>query len=307
MNPVTESGPLSQEDRVATPTIRSATPGPVQQTPVALATEKLYRKKYKDRQGGSIGYSIFGQWFIPSTNSKDEEITIQRARDFYLGWMLEPLIYGNYPDVMKRTVGSRLPVFTEEESELVKGSADFLGINYYFAATVTKNEPSSSRNPDYYTDMGLSMTLLANFSSSEYDVIPWAMEGVLDYIKQSYGNPPIYILENGTPAKGDLPLELKDTRRIEYLDAYMGAVLNAVRNGSDTRGYFVWSFMDVYELNDFSFGMYNVNFSDPQLKRSPKLSAHWYSAFLKGNNNTFFVSQGMTQLQTNSSSSTSSL
>ncbi|KFK23443.1 hypothetical protein AALP_AAs51386U000100 [Arabis alpina] len=40
MNPVTESGPLSQEDRVATPTIWSATPGPVQQTPVALATER---------------------------------------------------------------------------------------------------------------------------------------------------------------------------------------------------------------------------------------------------------------------------
>lgn len=31
----------------------------------------------------------------------------------------------------------------------------------------------------------------------KYAVAPWAMEGVLEYIKQSYGNPPVYILENG--------------------------------------------------------------------------------------------------------------
>lgn len=77
------------------------------------------------------------------------------------------------------------------------------------------------------------------------------------------------------------------------------------RNGSDTRGYFVWSLMDLYELLDgygSSFGLYYVNFSDPHLTRSPKHSAHWYSAFIKGDT-TFLGSQGTTQLQSNSSSS----
>lgn len=76
------------------------------------------------------------------------------------------------------------------------------------------------------------------------------------------------------------------------------------RNGSDTRGYFVWSLMDLYELLDgygSSFGLYYVNFSDPHLTRSPKHSAHWYSAFIKGDT-TFLGSQGTTQLQSNSSS-----
>uniref|UniRef100_A0A0D3C6R8 Sinigrinase n=1 Tax=Brassica oleracea var. oleracea TaxID=109376 RepID=A0A0D3C6R8_BRAOL len=131
----------------------------------------------------------------------------------------------------------------------------------------------------------------------QYEVAPWAMEVVLEYIKQSYGNPPVYILENGKPMKQDLQLQKKDTPRIEFLDAYIGAVLKAVRNGSDTRGYFVWSFMDLYELLSgykFSFGLYSVNFSDPHRNRSPKLTAHWYSAFLKGNT-TFLGSQGITQ------------
>ncbi|KFK29802.1 hypothetical protein AALP_AA7G181200 [Arabis alpina] len=241
------------------------------------SASRLYTKKYKETQG-----------------------------DFYIGWMLEPLIFGDYPDSMKRTIGTRLPIFTEEESELVKGSADFLGIIYYFAATVTKSKPSHSGYSDFNTDSGL-----ANYSSLEYDVLPWAMEGVLEYIKQSYGNPPVYILENGKSMKRGLKSELKDTPRIEFLDAYIGAVLRAIRNGSDTRGYFVWSFMDLYELlvgYEASFGLYYVNFSDPHLKRSSKLSAQWYSALLKGNDTTtFFGSQGITQLQSNLSSSYSSL
>jgi beta-glucosidase len=41
-------------------------------------------------------------------------------------------MYGDYPDVMKRNAGTRLPTFTNLESNQVKGSFDFLGVNYYF-------------------------------------------------------------------------------------------------------------------------------------------------------------------------------
>ncbi|KAG2272115.1 hypothetical protein Bca52824_066670 [Brassica carinata] len=79
-----------------------------------------------------------------------------------------------------------------------------------------------------------------------------------------------------------------------------------IRNGSDTRGYFVWSMIDVYELLSgymYSYGMYHVNFSDPSLKRSPKLSASWYTGFLNG---TMDVSpQDITQMQSHFSGSSS--
>ncbi|XP_013630319.1 PREDICTED: beta-glucosidase 3-like isoform X3 [Brassica oleracea var. oleracea] len=162
--------------------------------------------------------------------------------------MLGPLIFGDYPDEMKRTVGSRLPVFSLEESEQVKGSSDFIGIIHYLAASVTRInfKPSLSGHPDFYSDMGASMTCwnqklisfksqtntlflnlkylcfffvcaliisswlycwggtdLGNFWAFEYVVAPWAMEVVLEYLKQSYGNPPVYILENGRPLKQD--------------------------------------------------------------------------------------------------------
>jgi beta-glucosidase len=49
---------------------------------------------------------------------------------------LDPLIYGDYPNVMKRNVGTRLPTFTNLESNQVKGSFDFLGVNYYSTSYV---------------------------------------------------------------------------------------------------------------------------------------------------------------------------
>lgn len=47
----------------------------------------------------------------------------------------------------------------------------------------------------------------------------------------------------------------------------------------------MWSFLDVFELLDgykAGYGLYYVDLDDPELKRYPKLSAHWYSRFLKG-------------------------
>uniref|UniRef100_A0A7C9EUM0 Beta-glucosidase n=1 Tax=Opuntia streptacantha TaxID=393608 RepID=A0A7C9EUM0_OPUST len=59
------------------------------------------------------------------------------------------------------------------------------------------------------------------------------------------------------------------------------------RNGSNTKGYFVWSFVDSFELlygYKSSFGLYYINFGDPSLTRYPKSSQRWYSRFLKGEN-----------------------
>jgi beta-glucosidase len=66
---------------------------------------------------------------------------------------------------------------------------------------------------------------------------------------------------------------------------FFACTLNFERNGSNTRGYFTWAFLDVFELldgYDSSYGLYYVDLDDPDLKRYPKLSAKWYSQFLKG-------------------------
>jgi beta-glucosidase len=56
------------------------------------------------------------------------------------------------------------------------------------------------------------------------------------------------------------------------------------RNGVDVRGYFAWAFMDLFEfLGGYQpkYGMYHVDFTDERRPRRGRLSAGWYSAFLK--------------------------
>lgn len=77
---------------------------------------------------------------------------------------------------------------------------------------------------------------------------------------------------------------LNDFSRITYLQKYIGAIAKAIRSGSNIKGYFVWSFMDVFEIltgYEVSLGLYYIDLKDPHLKRQPKLSAKWYSSFLK--------------------------
>jgi len=64
--------------------------------------------------------------------------------------------------------------------------------------------------------------------------------------------------------------------------------------------------IDLYELLSgytTSFGMYYVNFSDPGRKRTPKLSASWYTGFLNGTIDV--ATQDTIQLQSNISGSSS--
>ncbi|KAL5129194.1 Beta-glucosidase 22 [Glycine soja] len=78
---------------------------------------------------------------------------------------------------------------------------------------------------------------------------------------------------------------LQDVSRVKYLQGNIGGVLDALRDGSNIKGYFAWSFLDLFELlagYKSSFGLYYVDRDDPELKRYPKLSAKWYKWFLRG-------------------------
>jgi beta-glucosidase len=71
---------------------------------------------------------------------------------------MNPFIFGEYPDIMKKNVASRLPFFTSRESNLVKGSIDFLGINFYYAYYVKNNAKSlQEKNRDYTADMAVEL------------------------------------------------------------------------------------------------------------------------------------------------------
>ena len=79
---------------------------------------------------------------------------------------MDPLVFGDYPDVLKKIVGSRLPAFTYAESSQVKGSFDFLGVNHYNTLSV-KDNPSSlkTEDGDVFADMAVQLaSMLLTYS-----------------------------------------------------------------------------------------------------------------------------------------------
>ncbi|KAH9708069.1 Beta-glucosidase 40 [Citrus sinensis] len=210
----------------------------------------IYRKKYKAKQGGSLGIAFDVIWYESASNSTEDAEATQRAQDFQLGWFLDPLMFGDYPSSMRNRVGSRLPRFTSSEAALLKGSLDFANSIWLY-------------------------------------IVPRGMRSLMNYIKQKYRNPTVIITENGmddpnnrfTPTKE----ALKDDKRIKYHNDYLTNLLAAIKeDGCNVKGYFVWSLLDNWEWAagyTSRFGLYFVDYKDNQ-KRYPKNSVQWFKNFL---------------------------
>ena len=71
----------------------------------------------------------------------------------------EPITFGNYPASMRSIVGNRLPKFTAQESKyLLKGSTDFLGLNYYTGNYAEAAPLTTGPNKTYTSDFAATLT-----------------------------------------------------------------------------------------------------------------------------------------------------
>ncbi|XP_022144517.1 beta-glucosidase 42 [Momordica charantia] len=255
----------------------------------------IYRKKYKEHQGGQIGLSVDCEWSEANSSSVEDTTAASRRLDFHLGWYLHPIYYGDYPEVMREQLGDNLPKFTEEEKELIMNSVDFVGLNHYTSRFIADVAESPDQG-DFYKAQKMARLvqwedgeLIGEKAASEWlYIVPWGIRKVLNYITQKYNNPTIIITENGMDdEENDLcPLQdmLDDKLRVSYYKKYLAEVAKAIRDGADVRGYFAWSLLDNFEWAQGytkRFGLVYVDYNN-HLTRHPKSSAYWFLRFLKG-------------------------
>ncbi|KAH9774616.1 Beta-glucosidase 17 [Citrus sinensis] len=210
---------------------------------------KLYRQNYQASQNGLIGITVSSIWAVPKFPTVASEKAAYRAIDFKFGWIFNPITYGSYPRSMQHLVGNRLPKFTKSQAEMVKGSVDFLGLNYYTADYAEEVTSFSNTNLSYTTDSRVNRTRVGDVNSSSWRI--------------SYA--------------------LNDTVRVNYYNDHLSCILEAIKGGVDVRGYFAWSFLDNYEWEDgytTRFGITYVDYKDG-LRRSLKNSALWFKKFLR--------------------------
>ena len=75
---------------------------------------------------------------------------------------VEPMVFGDYPKSMRKLVKERLPIFSEEEKKMIKGTSDFIGINYYTSSFVRNAPPSPYPRPnlDSLTYFGCKLVVI---------------------------------------------------------------------------------------------------------------------------------------------------
>lgn len=251
----------------------------------------VYRKKYA-HQGGQIGMANNCDWREPLTDSPQDKAAAQRALEFFLAWFADPLYFGDYPAVMKERLGERLPEFTEVEKELVKGSADYFGLNHYttmYAAGASgaslKLEAHNNAGLAEDQDVELSQDDNWKRTSMGWAVAPRGCRKLLEWIDERYGRPDIYLTENGSSwedhkAGG----KVADPDRIEFYRGYLEACHKAIEKGVRLKGYFAWSLMDNFEwAHGYSkrFGLIYIDYRT--LERTLKDSAYWYAGVIGKN------------------------
>ncbi|XP_072541141.1 lactase/phlorizin hydrolase [Salminus brasiliensis] len=258
-----------------------------------------YDEKYRKTQNGLVSISLNVEWMEPlDVNVPREVAAADRALQFQLGWFAHPIFKnGDYPDVMKWQVGnkselqglteSRLPTFTEEEKAYIQGTADVFCINTY-TARLARHVTARLSPRSYESDQDLAVEGVPDSQATamtELRAAAWGLRRLLNWIKEEYGDPEIYITENGVST--DASTTVDDTDRIFYLKTYIDEALKAHNlDGVRLKGYTAWSLMDAFEwLNGYSvgFGLHHVDFKHPDRPRTPKRSTHYYYQVMRDN------------------------
>ena len=238
---------------------------------------------------GKVGITLGVDIGLPFDSKDSFDIEASgRYNTFSIGWLLEPLVTGNWPSAMESTVGDRLPAFTRTEQNKIKNSIDFLGAMHKTHQLVSYREPQKDVTPQSF-DKDRNVELVQNFdsrkTSANYQRITKSgrpVEKSVEYLTSLYKGPIIFMSgvaaqSNAIEARGSKPLthehqyfssftfleplKEQDKRRQNLVDTaitsdhQMKVATHAILNGllkssskANIIGYLHWAFVDGYEF-----------------------------------------------------------
>lgn len=228
---------------------------------------------------GEIGIALNLSPVYPARDTPEDEEAVQNQDSFTNRWFLDPIFYGKYPENIWKILEKNKWKFnySPDDFKIVKLPINFIGVNYYTRVIVekdfenpywgVKHVPSENEK----TEMG-------------WEIYPKGLYDLLIRLNRDYPKP-IYITENGAAFNDVLDGDrIKDDKRINYLREHIKEAYNAIRDGVDLRGYFVWSLMDNFEwAHGYSkrFGIVYLDYATQ--RRILKDSAYFYKRVIENN------------------------
>jgi beta-glucosidase len=209
---------------------------------------------------------------------------------------LGPMLEGAYPeDLLEDTAAITDWSFVQDgDLQQIHQRVDVLGVNYYSTSHVRLHEGSgvAPRNDGHGEGDATPwpgaesvefLPLEGPLTDMGWNIDPAGLTELLVSVHQRYPDLPQMVTENGA-AFPDVVEDgaVHDTARIDYLRRHFAAAQDAIAQGVDLRGYFVWSLMDNFEWGygySKRFGIVRVDYDT--LERLPKDSAAWYAEVIR--------------------------
>ncbi|MBW8807902.1 MAG: family 1 glycosylhydrolase, partial [Lysobacter sp.] len=240
---------------------------------------------YRAQGKHEIGLVVNIEPKYAATDSVEDAAAVKRAHAYMNEQYLDPALLGTYPPELREIFGEAWPEWPQADFDLIKQKLDFIGVNYY-TRSVTKDAVS------YPLNTGVVRQPSGTYTETGWEVFPQGLTDTLTWVKDRYGDIPMYITENGAAffdppvAEPDASGErrVRDPLRMDYLQKHIGAIHDAIQAGCDIRGYMVWSLLDNLEWSlgySKRFGVVHVNYATQD--RTPKDSARWYSKVIASN------------------------
>lgn len=240
-------------------------------------TVKLFRRK--NLPNAKIGIVVDVWKHYPARPDNAEDVASAEFNNEIAGYgmFLHPLFLGGYSEkLMKHMRDSGIILRMEPgDYETMCQKVDFYGLNFYNG--LYDNVDEERRRKQMVAEGG-------NYQNRP-EVHTEVLVDVLHMLKDVYKiNVPIFISENGMPQTDTPDVEslLNDQERIDYIKGVLKPLRQAMDEGVDVRGYYLWSLMDNFEWSagyEARYGVYYTNYET--LERIPKNSAKWYAKVIE--------------------------
>ena len=235
----------------------------------------------------SVGITLSQTPVVPASPGERDKRATEVADAFLNHIDLSPILKGCYPTLLVRHARALFPRIFPGDMESISRPVDFIGINYYsrerarhawyipFLHTWVTGKDAA---PGEFVQDGVQHTAMG------WEVYPEGLYSIAMMMKKEYGNPPVFITENGAAFADRLEgNEVHDPKRTAFLLGYLGALSRAVQDGADVRGYFLWSLMDNFEWAEGTRPRFGIVYVDyPSQRRVIKDSGRFYARLIRG-------------------------
>jgi len=250
---------------------------------------KALRETWSDAQiCGMVTYMLV----YPNSEDPKANMIATLANDLFNNFYIDVFSKGKYPKYMLNYLNAQkcMPVFEEEDRELLEYTVDYIAFSYYQSSAV---QATNYEGKAINQIMKEATTNNRFVSATEWgwNIDPIGIRRVARDI-MIRTDMPVFVLENGIAHREELPEEgiIQDDYRIEYHREHIKQLKLAVeQDGVDLLGYASWGPIDIPSsqceiAKRYGFVYVNRDEKDcKDLRRVKKKSFNWIKKVYESN------------------------